>query len=56
MVKALISLKPMGPPSKNQIIRNRTAIARPYGITNVPITYDPVVADHATDLPRMTVP
>ncbi|KAG8534035.1 uncharacterized protein KY384_000878 [Bacidia gigantensis] len=55
-VRALISLEPQGPPFEDRILRNSTAIARPYGLTNIPIEYDPPVVDPATALPYMTLP
>ena len=55
LVKALISLEPLGPPFEDIIIMNNTA-ARPYGLTTIPITYDPPVVNPAVDLPRVTIP
>ena len=55
LVKALISLEPLGPPFEDIIIMNNTA-ARPYGLTTIPITYDPPVVNPAVDLPRVTLP
>jgi len=56
LVKALISLEPQGPPFEDRVITNSTAVTRPYGLTNIPITYDPLVVNPAVDLPRVTVP
>ncbi len=56
LVKALISLEPTGPPFEDRIITNSTAIARPYGLTNIPITYDPQVTNPTSDLSRVTIP
>ena len=55
LVKALISLEPLGPPFEDIIVTNNTA-ARPYGLTTIPITYDPPVVNPAVDLPRVTIP
>ena len=55
LVKALISLEPLGPPFEDRIIMNNTD-ARPYGLTTIPITYDPPVINPAVDLPRVTIP
>ena len=55
LVPALISLEPLGPPFEDILIMNNTA-ARPYGLTTIPITYDPPVVNPAVDLPRVTIP
>ena len=56
LVKALISIEPSGPPFENRVTTNSTAIVRPYGLTNIPITYNPPVTNPATDLTRMRIP
>lgn len=56
LVKALISLEPQGPPFEDRVITNSTAITRPYGLTNIPITYQPPVNNPSTDLSRVTLP
>ena len=56
LVKALVSLEPQGPPFEDRVTTNSTAITRPYGLTNIPITYDPPVVEPATDLARVTIP
>ena len=56
LVKALISLEPQGPPFEDRVITHSTTVTRPYGLTNIPITYNPPVANPATDLSRMTIP
>ena len=33
-----------------------TAITRPYGLTNIPLTYQPPVINPSTDLSRVTIP
>ena len=55
-VKALISLEPQGPPFEDRIPTPSTAVVRPYGLTIIPITYDPPVGDPEVDLPRVTIP
>ncbi|KAI4240954.1 MAG: hypothetical protein L6R40_004834 [Gallowayella cf. fulva] len=54
LVKALISLEPQGPPFEDRVVTTSTAVARPYGLTNIPITYSPPVQNPATDLLRIT--
>lgn len=56
LVSALISIEPQGPPFEDRVLSNSTAITRPYGLTNIPITYDPPVLNPTTDLPRTTIP
>ncbi|KAI4092116.1 MAG: hypothetical protein LQ339_007989 [Xanthoria mediterranea] len=56
LVKALISLEPQGPPFQDRVVTTSTAIVRPYGITNIAITYSPPVRNPALELRRMTVP
>ena len=53
-VKAIIALEPEGPPFEQLIVA--TGPARPYGLTTLPITYDPPVTDPATDLPHQRIP
>jgi pimeloyl-ACP methyl ester carboxylesterase len=56
LVKALIQVEPNGPPYKDinyigpPTFFGAEKAARPYGITNGPITYAPAVNDPATDL------
>jgi len=54
-VKAIVSLEPEGPPFQDRVISNSTATTRPYGLTYIPITYSPPVADPNTDLLRTDV-
>lgn len=49
----LILLEPSGPPFENAI--NANGSARPYGVTEIPITYDPAVTDPSVDLVKQTV-
>ncbi|KAL9002047.1 MAG: hypothetical protein Q9188_005004 [Gyalolechia gomerana] len=52
LVKALVSFEPQGPPFQDRVVTSSTAIVRPYGLTNIPITYSPPVRNPATDLRR----
>ena len=56
LVKQLISLEPQGPPFEDRVFTNSTAIARPWGLTTTPLTYQPPVSDPATDLRREDIP
>lgn len=49
----LILLEPSGPPFENAI--NANGSARPYGVAEIPITYDPPVKDPSVDLVKQTV-
>ena len=53
LVKGIVALEPEGPPFVNEIIN--TGFARPYGITILPVEYDPPVGPNATGLTTMTV-
>ena len=44
LVKKLISVEPEGPPFKNRFPPGLTVV-RPYGLTVIPIAYDPAVTD-----------
>jgi pimeloyl-ACP methyl ester carboxylesterase len=48
LVKGVIAVEPAGPPFEAQIIG--TGKARPYGVTDIALTYDPPVKDPAADL------
>lgn len=52
LVTAIVGLEPLGPPFKNDI---PAAIedARPYGLTDIPVTYEPPVADPSVDLKKV---
>lgn len=54
LVKAIVALEPSGPPFVNEIIL--AGPARPYGITTLPITYDPPVTHPSVDLIQENVP
>jgi pimeloyl-ACP methyl ester carboxylesterase len=45
LVKAIVAVEPSGPPFENHI--NATGRARPWGPTEIRLTYDPPVADSA---------
>ena len=44
-MKGIVAVEPSGPPFENQI--NASGRARPWGPTEIPITYDPPVTDPA---------
>ncbi len=39
LVKAIVAIEPSGPPFQSMIVKNTNA--KPYGITDIPITYEP---------------
>ena len=53
LVKAIVSLEPTGPPFQEAIFV--TTAARPYGLTDIPLTYSPPVTNPAVDLVRNTI-
>lgn len=53
LTAGLILLEPMGPPFVNHY--PTSGPARPWGVTEIPLTYDPAVADPGVDLVRQTV-
>ncbi|TDZ36828.1 putative secreted lipase [Colletotrichum spinosum] len=52
LTKALVLLEPTGPPFQEAVFS--TKAGRPYGLTDIPVTYDPAVADPAADLVQQT--
>lgn len=54
LTHSLILLEPTGPPFQEAVFSNTSA--RPYGLTEIPITYSPSVHDPTTDLVKQTVP
>lgn len=52
--KALIELEPMGPPFMDAIFSNTSA--RPYGLTDIPLSYTPPVTNPSTDLVQQVYP
>jgi pimeloyl-ACP methyl ester carboxylesterase len=53
LVKGIIAIEPEGPPFMGMIVASGKA--RPYGVTTLPITYDPPVTDPVADLVQETV-
>jgi hypothetical protein len=54
LVMAILSVEPTGPPFEDVIFANNTP-ARAYGLTDIPITYDPPVSNPKTELGRQTI-
>lgn len=54
LVKGILAIEPVGPPFQDAVIDNRTA--RAYGITDIPLTYDPPVTNTTTPLTTETRP
>lgn len=54
MAAALVLLEPTGPPFREAIFSDRAA--RPYGLTDAPLAYDPPVTDPAADLVQQVYP
>jgi hypothetical protein len=52
MVKAIVAIEPIGPPFINAIFLPLTP-ARPYGLTEIPLTFSPPIQS-ATDLQLIT--
>ncbi|KAL9616525.1 MAG: hypothetical protein Q9160_008618 [Pyrenula sp. 1 TL-2023] len=52
LVKCIVSLEPTGPPFREVVFSHRSA--RPYGLTDIPITYDPPVNDPEKDLVKQS--
>lgn len=48
LVKAILSIEPTGPPFQDEILDNLTA--RAYGLTDIPLAYDPPVNNSITPL------
>ncbi|OXV10886.1 hypothetical protein Egran_01353 [Elaphomyces granulatus] len=53
LVHAIVSLEPTGPPFQEAIFSNTSA--RPYGLTDIPITYSPPVTNPSVDLVQQTI-
>jgi pimeloyl-ACP methyl ester carboxylesterase len=53
LTKAIVSMEPSGPPFRDAVFGNKSA--RPYGLTDVPITYDPPITSVETDLVKQEV-
>lgn len=54
LVKGILSIEPTGPPFHDEILDNSTA--RPYGLTDIPLTYDPPVTDLTNPLTTEVYP
>lgn len=54
LTKALIELEPTGPPFMEAVFSNTSA--RPYGLTDIPLSYTPAVNNASTDLVRQLYP
>lgn len=56
----MVVIEPEGPPFQNRIVNvangTQNVTVRPYGLTDIPITYSPAVTNPATDLPFVDVP
>ncbi|KAI9710484.1 MAG: hypothetical protein M1820_002620 [Bogoriella megaspora] len=55
LVKALVALEPQGPPYQPRIGTSGTGVL-PYGLSSIPIAYNPPVQDPTTDLQFQSVP
>lgn len=53
LVKAIVAVEPSGPPFKNGVFN--TGSSRPWGVTDIPITYSPA-ANSTLDLLTVEVP
>ncbi|RHZ59258.1 alpha/beta hydrolase [Aspergillus thermomutatus] len=53
LVHSIIAIEPSGPPFQNAVFGSGPA--RPYGLTDIPITYSPPVTDPATDFVKQTI-
>jgi pimeloyl-ACP methyl ester carboxylesterase len=53
LTKAIVSLEPSGPPFRDAVFGNGSA--RAFGLTDIPITYDPPVNSPDTDLVKQTI-
>lgn len=54
LTKGLILLEPTGPPFRDAVFG--TKAARPYGLTDIPLTYSPPVTDPSVDLVQEVQP
>jgi pimeloyl-ACP methyl ester carboxylesterase len=53
LVHSIIAIEPSGPPFQNAVFGSGPA--RPYGLTDIPITYSPAVTDPAADFVKQTI-
>lgn len=54
LTKAIILIEPTGPPFQEAVFGS--APARPYGLTDIPLSYSPAVTNPATDLVQQSYP
>lgn len=54
LVHSIVSIEPTGPPFREAVFSN--ASARPYGLTDIPLTFSPPVTDPANDLVKKIIP
>lgn len=54
LVHAIVSLEPTGPPFQEAVFSNTSS--RPYGLTDIPLTFEPAVSDPEKDLVRQVIP
>ena len=54
LTKGLILLEPTGPPFREAVFSTRSS--RVWGLTDIPITYEPAVTNPATELVQQTYP
>jgi pimeloyl-ACP methyl ester carboxylesterase len=54
LVKAIVSIEPTGPPFMDEVVLSGKT--RPYGITNIPLTYSPIITNATAPLETEIVP
>lgn len=54
LAKAIILIEPTGPPFQEAVFGS--SAARPYGLTDIPLTYSPAVTNPVTDLVKQNYP
>jgi pimeloyl-ACP methyl ester carboxylesterase len=53
LVHSIVSIEPSGPPFQNAVFGSGPA--RPYGLTDIPITYSPAVTNPDADFVKQTI-
>ena len=53
LVHAIVSIEPTGPPFQEAVFSNTSA--RLHGLTDIPLTFSPTVADPVTDLVKQVI-
>lgn len=53
LVRAIVALEPKGPPFQEAVFSNMST--RKYGLTDIPLTYDPQVVDPVIDLVKTVI-